>query len=198
MSNSFFDESFLENLNGFGLASSIVAVCFLLFFILAAFAVVSYVFSSLSLYTIAKRRQIPCCGLAWVPLGNLWILGALADEYQTRKTGKSSRLRIWLFSLAAAAILIYICLFVYLFSTVIRLSASAAEAQILGVIAPVFLALLLVVAMLIACSVLEYICIYRLFLSCKPSNAVLYLLLTIFVNVTYPFLLFSCRNRDAL
>ena len=44
-------------------------------------SIVFYIFSSIGLYTIAKRRGIPGAGWAWVPLGNLWILGSIADQY---------------------------------------------------------------------------------------------------------------------
>ena len=44
-----------------------------------AICVVMYVFEALSLFTIAKRRGIPNYGLAWVPVGNMWIVGKLAD-----------------------------------------------------------------------------------------------------------------------
>ena len=55
--------------------------------ILLALAVVMYVFQSLGLYTMAKRRGIKCYGLAWVPIGNLWIMGKLADQFDDYKKG---------------------------------------------------------------------------------------------------------------
>ena len=44
-----------------------------------ALGIVLYVFLSLSLYTLAKRRGILHPGLAWVPVcGARWIMGSLA------------------------------------------------------------------------------------------------------------------------
>ena len=41
-----------------------------------------------------------------------------------------------------------------------------------------------------------YIAYYDLFRSCKPNNAVLFLVLSIFVGVTTPFFLFFNRKKD--
>ena len=37
------------------------------------------VLSALALYTIAKRREIANPWLAWIPLGQAWILGSISD-----------------------------------------------------------------------------------------------------------------------
>ena len=61
--------------------------------------IVFYIFSSIGLYTIAKRRGIPSAGWAWVPLGNLWILGSIADQYDlvAKNAKKKQRhLLLWL------------------------------------------------------------------------------------------------------
>ena len=41
-----------------------------------------YILQALALYTIAKRREISKPWLAWIPLVNVWILGAISDQYQ--------------------------------------------------------------------------------------------------------------------
>ena len=48
----------------------------------------------------------------------------------------------------------------------------------------------------IAYAIFRYMALYDLFLSCDPQNAVLFLVLSIFVGVTRPFFLFACRNKD--
>ena len=45
-------------------------------------AVVVYVFQSIGLYTIAKRRGIQNPWLAWLPIGSEWIAGSIADQYR--------------------------------------------------------------------------------------------------------------------
>lgn len=62
----------------------------------------SYVLYSLGLYTIAKRRGINNPWLAWIPVGSVWILGYIADDYRTRQTGRKRNLRTWLVALTIA------------------------------------------------------------------------------------------------
>ena len=61
------------------------------------FSVIFWIISSLSLQSIAKRRGIRNAWLAWVPIGNQWILGSIADQYQHLIQGKiTSRRKILL------------------------------------------------------------------------------------------------------
>ena len=39
--------------------------------------IVCYIFQSISLYRIAKRRNIPAPGLAWVPIANIYLIGKI-------------------------------------------------------------------------------------------------------------------------
>lgn len=47
-----------------------------------AMTVGNYVLMALGLYTIAKRRGINKPWLAWVPVGNFWLLGCISDQYR--------------------------------------------------------------------------------------------------------------------
>ena len=55
----------------------------------------------------------------------------------------------------------------------------------------------IVMAVCVALLVLQYVVLYRLFMSCKPNSAAVFLILSIFCNVTLPYLIFACRNDDA-
>ena len=46
------------------------------------FGIVSYIFRGIGLYQIAKRRRIHHPWLSWIPVGDQWILGSVADQYQ--------------------------------------------------------------------------------------------------------------------
>ena len=53
-----------------------------------------YVFTALSLYTVAKRRGIAAPWLAWVPVARLWVLGSLSDQYRYLTQGQIRHKRI--------------------------------------------------------------------------------------------------------
>ena len=69
-------------------------------------SLISYVLLSLGLYTIANRRGIRNAWLAWVPVGSIWILGSIADDYRARNTGRKRNFRIWLTSLHVATLVL--------------------------------------------------------------------------------------------
>ena len=77
-------EELLSNPAGIAIAGMGLLVAFV---VLACF-VVMYVFQSIGLYTIAKRRGIANPGLAWVPVAYSWILGSVSDQYQYVVRGK--------------------------------------------------------------------------------------------------------------
>ena len=52
---------------------------------------VFYIFMSLGLYAIAKRRQVPHAWMAWAPVLNVWLLGKISDQYQGYAQGRKTR-----------------------------------------------------------------------------------------------------------
>ena len=91
-------EELLSNPAGIAIAGMGLLVAFV---VLACF-VVMYVFQSIGLYTIAKRRGIANPGLAWVPVAYSWILGSVSDQYQYVVRGKVCNRRKILLGLAIA------------------------------------------------------------------------------------------------
>ena len=99
---------------GFGI--SVVVFVVLFYFLLLAFSICSYVLTALGLYTAGTRRGIPHAWLAWLPIGNMWILGSLADQYETFRTGKRAHLRFWLLGLVIGMYACMIAVSVLVFS----------------------------------------------------------------------------------
>ena len=151
-------------LTGIGIAALIL--------ILSA-CIVFYIFQSLGLYTLAKRRGIPTPGWAWVPIGNLWIVGKLADQYDEMVKGKSmkySQILLWLGVGIVAAGSIFLPLAVLL----------------------LFVVWAAIVVLIVFC----YMALYRIYQSCSPDTAVVFIVLSIIFPVIVPFVIFALRNRD--
>ena len=49
---------------------------------------------------------------------------------------------------------------------------------------------------MIPMTIIQYFCLYDIYRSCDPGSAVVFLLLSIFLGITLPFLLFALRNKD--
>lgn len=175
-----------------GAAGVFMGLFLLIYFVALAFSVVSYVLNAVGMYRIAKRRGIHHPWLAWIPVGCSWLLGSISDHYQYVAKQKVTRRRKVLLTLS-----------------LILLGASGAlggglataivlrnEAQATVAVALAVICYLVVMGLSIAVTVISYIAYYDLFRSCKPGNAVLFLILSVVFGVTLPFFVFFISNSD--
>lgn len=179
-----------------GLLGMMIAVYLVVALAFSALGVISYVFQSMTLCNISSRRGIRKRWLAWLPVGNMWILGSIADHYQYVAKGQvCNRRKALLISMIA----------IYILPILIGLGFAGLWLDAFSgtVFAdPLFCALLLVICGLLFLAVqimgvvVQYIACYNLFASCNPATATTFLLLSIFVPVTLPFFLFASRNKD--
>lgn len=164
-------------------------------------SIASYVLSSLGCYTIAKRRGIHNPWLAWIPIANLWILGSISDQYQYVAKGKVKNRRKVLIGLpiaiTVAVILIIIGMVVFAVSAGVGVMSGGDSAALsIGLAVVLVLAYLAVLVLGIILAVFQYIACYDLYASCSPDNAVIFLVLSIFINITMPIFIFAVRNKD--
>ncbi len=170
-----------------------VAIFLIVYLLIIAWGVLAYVLQSVSFQTIAKRRGIKHSWLAWIPVGALWILGSISDQYQYVAKGKVRNRRKVLLGLCIAVLLLLIP---YCFVIVCIAAEIPSVSSVAGWTVAFIFCLLAMIAISITLTVFEYIALYDLFVSCDSSQAVLYLLLSIFLPVTLPFFLMSCRKKD--
>ena len=157
------------------------------------FAFVFWILSSLSLQAIARRRGIRNAWLAWVPIGNQWILGSIADQYQHLIQGKITSRRKILLWLGLANFVVSVI--GGILSGVIGATAQTEEQMM------VFSVVNLVsslggMALGITVLVFYHMSNYDLYRSCNPKNAVTFLVLGIIFPVAQPFFYLSCRKKD--
>ena len=180
--------------SSFGAASAdmmaaAMGIFFMVIWLVAiAFSVVSYVLFSRGMQVIARRRGIRKSWLAWVPVANMWTLGSISDQYQYVVKGKIRNRRKVLLGLMIGYVAIFVLLEV--------ITAFFFGEENVAVFALLFLAALGIFAVAVLYMVFLYIALYDLYVSCDPENAVLYLVLSILLNVTLPFFLLACRNKD--
>lgn len=167
------------------------------------FSIVCYVFTSLSYYTIAKRRGINKPWLAWIPIGNVWITGSLSDQYRYVVKGQVTNKRKVLLGLETGlyiVLAVFIGMYVSLLGTLITglngTMTDAVEMQLMSQALTMLGVCLVMLVVAIVYTVFFYIAVYDVFRSCDPGNSTMYLVLSILVGVVYPFFLFACRNKD--
>lgn len=164
------------------------------------FGLVFYIFQSIGIYRIAKRRGIHHAWLAWVPIVNSWTIGCISDQYQYLVRGKNTKRRVILLTLAIVTAVLNIIgsgsTITTMFSSIAAYSNEAfapalTGSLVLGSTASYLAAIVGIVNLVFTC-----IALYDLYNSCWPSNAVMFLVLGIVFSITQPFFLFACRNRD--
>lgn len=172
------------------------------------FGIVSYVLSSLGVYTIAKRRELNHPWMAWVPVLNLWTLGSISDQYQYVVHNRIRNKRKWLIGLTVAYFVILIAAYVVMLVAAAKAAIVSSADFVTGVpnvelagtaigfVITILAVWLVLVCFIIAMSVVRYVAMYDLYRSCNPDNAVLFLVLSILINVTEPFFIFACRKKD--
>ena len=175
-----------------GVATGILLI---VWFLAMGFSLVMYVLNAVGLYRVAKRRGIHHAWLAWVPIGSNWLLGSISDHYQyvAKQKVTSKRKILLILNLCLIG-----CLFV-LAGGVIAIVLSAGSNMNASVVLGVVLLLIAYLGMMglaIAITVFCYIAYYDLFRSCKPGNAVLFLVLSILFNVTLAFFVFFSSKSD--
>ena len=157
------------------------------------FAFVFWILSSLSLQVIARRRGIRNAWLAWIPVGNEWILGSIADQYQHLIPGKITarrKLLVWL-NVGYAMLIIANGLV----QGLTEAAAHTEEQLMLWSLASMLISVARL-AVSITALVFCHMSNYDLYRSCDPKNAVTFLVLGIIFPITQPFFYLSCRKKD--
>ena len=182
-----------------GIGSFLAVFLSFFYFLTFGIMIVSYVLQSIGMHTIAKRRGINHPWLCWLPIGDVWILGSISDQYQYVAKGKVRNRRKVLLGIAIGVFAVGIPLMVVsLIGWIVCVAGiTGGEAGAFGVMFGVFL-LVYVAALAVGIvnTVLQYIALYDLFVSCNPDNAVLFLILGIFFPLALPFFVFFSRKKD--
>lgn len=174
--------------------------------VMLAIGLISYIFTSLGFYTIARRRSIGKAWLAWIPVGQFWILGSISDQYQLQAHFQTKNKRKLLLGLQIVLVILLVLMLIFLAVTVLAVLDVVAVKEypfFIDVWRPVRESVMdmvwlyfVILAAAIAMTVAQYVALYDLYRSCDPDSSVLFLVLSIFVSITVPFLVFSVRHKD--
>ena len=167
-------------------------------------ALVTYVFRSLGVYSLAKRRGLRRPWLAWIPVADHWLLGCVSDQYQYVVKDKNTNRRKWLLGLRIVLLVLTVvvsaslvsALFVAVNAAMQGLPESRITVQLLKQLMTSAIWLIPLMGVSIAEAVLYYMSTYDIYRSTDPRNSVVYLVISIFFRITEPFFIFFNRNRD--
>ena len=168
---------------------------------LTILSIVTYIFYSIGLYSIAKRRGIHHPWLAWIPIAKVWTLGSVSDQYQYVVKKKVTNRRKTLLCLYIVLEVISWCLLavagkVAMEAVDLVFSGSDITTQLLSSLIVVYVLDLVLIIVGVVSIVFAHIANYDLFVSSKPGSAVTFLVLSIIFSWLAPFFVFACRKKD--
>ena len=190
-------------MNNTGSIALVVMVVYCAFICIVMIAgLVSYIFTSLSYYTIAQRRQIKNPWLAWIPVGNYWIIGSIADDYDKRN-GLNRNWRKVLLTLTLVIYATLIAFYIIMMVSVISMAMStdfsnftgAPPVEFIALIIGMYIAFFAILIPAAALGACTYVCMYKIFESTVPEKSLKYFLLSILVPFASVVCLWRCRNQ---
>lgn len=183
-------------------AVGLVLILLLVYLAILGIGIANYVLQSLAMYTIADRRYVSNAWLAWLPFGNVWILGSIVD-HQEKQKGIDRKWRRLLLTLS----LVFFIGYVLIYAGMLAVGAWAAlggaptvgdeEAfgLVFGVLWGVILAFMVLMVVGMASSVLQCVCLYKLYEELVPEKAVKYFLISLLVPLGQAICLTKCKNN---
>lgn len=177
--------------------NQILEIAGVLYGIAALWGMITYVLQAVSLQLLAKRRNIRGSWLAWLPFGNVWLLGTIGDRFQLAKTGCRTKRAASLLTLTILTVAFALISGICLGATGAYLSGHSLEAGSALVMALGTLFLIAAMAVAIALRITDLVACHTLYRSCKPDAAAAFVVLSIFFFFLKPFfLLASCRHDE--
>ena len=161
---------------------------------------VFWILGSFARFSMARRRNLDHSWLAWIPVGRDWILGSLSDQYQYLVKGRWRSLRKWLVVTGVLAVVCRsTCAGLSIASVLLEIFRVEQNGYYLTLVIPTLVSVTLgLVSGLssVVYYVLHKVALFDVYRSCDPDSAVLFLVLSIFVPVTEPFLLVYLRKKE--
>lgn len=165
-------------------------------FVLFAWGAVEYLLTAISDYRLALRRGVAGAFLAWVPLGNIWLHGRLADQYQQVMAGRRTKRAATMVTLTILGVAVLSLAIMILSSVGDYLSHSRLEpGSLLGLVVGILLAIA-GCGLCLARKIVGYVTDYNIYHSCKPDRASTFVVSSIFFSFLKPFYRIGCSGYD--
>ena len=203
-----FDAAEIGSVDGEQVVSTIGLALVVVVGIAAVIGLIFYLFEAVGLYRMARGCGLSAPGLAFVPIANAMILGQLArrgcQAYGKRGLPYPVLLPLGqvgcIFLSAAASVigvqLLWNVLFPLIAGQPYYDMPAVMGARVISAMASLLLIGLLLFLVSVATTVFVYMALYQVYRLFSPENTVLYMVLSILLPVTMPFILFAIRNRQ--
>ena len=165
-----------------------------------------YVLRAWGTYKIAKRRVLRHAWLSWLPIGQDWMLGCVSDQYQYVVKGNIKNRRKVLTICSVATLVLCISIVGMYANILLQLLINVDMLDVWSTdeLAQMFAGNFATIAALtgisyvvsIVYTIFVYIAVYDLYASCNPRRRVLYLIVSILLQILIPLFIFVNSKKD--
>lgn len=181
---------------GAGLGIGLIIVLFAFLFVLLIFSVVAYVFQGIGIMKMHEKLGLKNGWLAFVPYGNFFAIGKVAEQYVKANGKKSAKFSIII--LVCGIINVIMSIFSNVLSSLTKIIPEVVpEGPALLILIGLLFLSLFVIAFAIFYCIIFYTALWRIFAIFSNGKATLFLVLSIFLPLQ-PFLIFAIRNNEPL
>lgn len=175
------------------------AVLLLVYLLILGVAIACYVVSSYAGYTIAKRLYIKNPWLAWLPIGNYWIDGCIANLFDERNGYNRKWQKVLLVLSAVAFGVVLLC---YVLIVGLMISSIATQGYIddtsmtfIGMFIIMYIIVIFAALAGTALQACHIICRYKIFESLAPEKAIKYIILDTIVPMAGPICMLKHKDK---
>lgn len=173
---------------------------FIVMMITLALSIGVYILSAIGQMRMSKKCGVDKPWLAFIPVANAYNLGKLAERCDDGKptVKKYSKILLGLniATLCSSIVLGVGEIFIIICTAGLEISGNYYGGAAIGGLLLFMLAALLCFALAVVAAVFNYIALYRVFRIFAPDNAVLFLVLTIFVSIAYPVIMLVLSAKE--
>ena len=194
------NESIFETAEAAGMAAvGVILIILLLYLVIAAIGLATYIMNAIALYKIADRRQIPNPWMSWLPFTRDWLIGSIVDDYDGRN-GIKRKWRVTLLVLSLISSIGILVTYIAMFAGLLVLAFQYTDVEppmgpTLAYIMIFYVALISFAILASAKSICQIICTYKIYESTVPKKAVKYLLLSMLIPLAGPICLLRCKDK---
>lgn len=188
-----------------GVIAGIISMIVIYAAFIGAICLALYILRALGVYRMAKTAEISNPWMAFVPIGNSYTFGKLAEKYRRKDGKKSEKFSVLLLVFDILTLIVCVCLIIF---TVISLVTILSNAQIaydngadmtlsqFSSLIPVIVFYVVTMLCAVVYNVLHYVAFWRIVASFDNSNATLFTVLSVFFSFLDPIFLFILRNKE--
>lgn len=174
----------------------LVGIFIIIFYLLVLFIVTAnYIMTSIGYYTLAKRRLINNCWLAWIPVAREWIIGKLADEYDERNGHERNwRTTLLVTSLLVAALVVIMYIAIIVMTVVTSYGGGVYDDDTIFVFIGTYASIFVLAFAASAYEVCSAICLFKIYESTESKKAVKYIILSMIVPLAHGICMLKVKN----